>query len=242
MDAAAQTSLVVSEDRRHPANVICALCRLFYANNWVTGTGGGISIKHPATGHIYIAPSGVQKEQIEPEDLFVLDGVDGAYLRAPAGHRPSACTPLFLACYRARGAGAVIHTHSQHAVLCTLLFDDVFRIANIEQIKALPSGRRDAAGKPLSLSFFDTLEIPIIDNTAHEEDLAPGLEAALARHPACTAVLVRRHGIYVWGPTADRAKVYNEAIDYLLELAVHMHRLGVPPDCPIGEEKRFLRR
>ncbi|AGO13461.1 AaceriACL126Wp [[Ashbya] aceris (nom. inval.)] len=242
MAAATENSLVVSADPRHPANLICSLCRLFYANNWVTGTGGGISIKHAATGHIYIAPSGVQKEQIQPEDLFVMDGADGAYLRTPSVYKPSACTPLFLACYRGRGAGAVIHTHSQHAVLCSLLFDDVFRIANIEQIKALPSGQRDPAGKPLNLSFFDTLEIPIIENTAHEEDLTPGLEAALARYPSCTAVIVRRHGIYVWGPTADRAKVYNEAIDYLMELAVQMHRLGVPPDCSIGEEKRFLRR
>ncbi|MBP0588017.1 class II aldolase/adducin family protein, partial [Mycobacterium tuberculosis] len=41
-------------------------------------------------------------------------------------------------------------------------------------------------------------------------------------------VLVRRHGIYVWGETVWKAKVYNEAIDYLLELAGKMHQAGVP--------------
>jgi methylthioribulose-1-phosphate dehydratase len=30
----------------HPRNLIPELCRLFYRNGWVTGTGGGISIKH----------------------------------------------------------------------------------------------------------------------------------------------------------------------------------------------------
>lgn len=30
----------------HPRNVIPELCRIFYNNGWVTGTGGGISIKH----------------------------------------------------------------------------------------------------------------------------------------------------------------------------------------------------
>lgn len=30
----------------HPRNLIPELCRLFYNLGWVTGTGGGISIKH----------------------------------------------------------------------------------------------------------------------------------------------------------------------------------------------------
>lgn len=53
-------SLVISEDPNHPANVICELCRLFYDKDWVTGTGGGMSIKDGDL--VYLAPSGVQKE------------------------------------------------------------------------------------------------------------------------------------------------------------------------------------
>lgn len=37
--------LVVSKDPLHPANLIPELCRLFYTIGWVTGTGGGISIR-----------------------------------------------------------------------------------------------------------------------------------------------------------------------------------------------------
>lgn len=207
----------------------------------MTGTGGGISIKHPETGHIYIAPSGVQKEQLKPEHMFVMDPANGEYLRVPAIYKPSACTPLFMSCYQKRAAGAVIHTHSQHAVMCSLIFDKEFRIANIEQIKAIPSGKKDpATNKDINLSFFDTLVIPIIDNTAHEEDLTDGLQEAIQAYPNATAVIVRRHGIYVWGPTVDKAKVYNEAIDYLMELACKMHQMGIPSDCGIGEEKKYL--
>jgi hypothetical protein len=32
--------------QEHPRNLIPELCRLFYNLGWVTGTGGGISIKH----------------------------------------------------------------------------------------------------------------------------------------------------------------------------------------------------
>lgn len=51
---------VISENKNHPANLICELCALFYDQNWVTGTGGGMSIRH--NNLVYIAPSGVQKE------------------------------------------------------------------------------------------------------------------------------------------------------------------------------------
>ncbi len=37
--------LVTSNEPEHPANLICELCKLFYNNGWVTGTGGGISIR-----------------------------------------------------------------------------------------------------------------------------------------------------------------------------------------------------
>ncbi|HXL72532.1 MAG TPA: class II aldolase/adducin family protein, partial [bacterium] len=51
--------------------LVCELCRNFYNLGWASGTGGGISIKEG--GKIYMAPSGVQKERLKPEDIFVLD-------------------------------------------------------------------------------------------------------------------------------------------------------------------------
>lgn len=234
-------SLVYSNDPQHPANLICSLCKQFYDNNWCTGTGGGLSIKHPETGHYYIAPSGVQKEQMQPEDMFVMDAQTNEYLRVPQKYKPSACTPLFVACFQHRNAGAIIHTHSQNAVLSSLIFENEFKIANIEQIKAIPSDIVDPdTGKPIALSFFDTLKIPIIENMAHEDQLIDSLQETFEKYPHTCAVIVRRHGIFVWGPSIDKAKIFNEAIDYLMELAVKMYQLGIPPDCAIGEEKKYL--
>ena len=157
--------LVTSTDPSHPANLICELCRKFYTLGWVTGTGGGTSIKQ--NEHIFIAPSGVQKELMQPDNMFVLSHSTREYIRKPLKLKPSACTPLFLAAFD-RGAGCCIHTHSQWAVLVTLLVenekgkDGCFEISNIEQIKGLPKGK----GKEGMLGFFDTLKIPIIENTA----------------------------------------------------------------------------
>ena len=77
-----------------PRETICALCRQFYDQGWVSGTGGGISLR--VDGRVYMAPSGVQKERLKPADLFVLDE-DGEVLERPADPKLklSQCSPLF---------------------------------------------------------------------------------------------------------------------------------------------------
>jgi methylthioribulose-1-phosphate dehydratase len=169
--AVGDDKLVISSDPEHPANLICSLCRNFYHLGWVTGTGGGISIVHGS--QIFIAPSGVQKELMQPANMFVMEKSTRSYLRKPLGLKPSACTPLFLAAFD-KGAGSCIHTHSQWAVLVTLLVErdavdqkekveeSCFEIEKIEQIKAIPKGR----GKAGMLGYYDRLRVPIIENTA----------------------------------------------------------------------------
>lgn len=50
-----------------------------------------------------------------------------------------------------------------------------------------------------TLTFLDTLVIPIIENTPDEEDLTDSMAQAMEDYPDAPAVLVRRHGVYVWG-------------------------------------------
>ncbi|ORY29500.1 cytoplasm protein [Naematelia encephala] len=227
--------LVRSDDPEHPANLICELCRDFYKLGWVTGTGGGISIRHGE--HVYLAPSGVQKERIKPEHIFVLPfaqssvpkpGSKRDFLRIPTkvGLKESACTPLFWNAYTLRAAGACIHTHSQHAVMLTLLLPRdarSFRISHQEMIKGV---RRGGTGR--TLAFYDTLEVPIIENTADEEDLTSGMAQAMEEFPEAPAILVRRHGLYVWGNTWEQAKTQAECLDYLFEIAYKMLLAKLP--------------
>lgn len=82
--------------------LVCELCRSFYSLGWVSGTGGGLSIK--VGDRIVMAPSGVQKERMAPDDLFILDGASGEVVEAPVAKPPPArppklseCAPLFMA-------------------------------------------------------------------------------------------------------------------------------------------------
>ncbi|PPR07921.1 hypothetical protein CVT24_000901 [Panaeolus cyanescens] len=223
-------SLVISNDPLHPANLIPELCRSFYHLGWVTGTGGGICIR--AGDKVYIAPSGVQKERIEPTHIFVLPypqvepspHTDRVFLRRPALNlKESACTPLFWNSFDLRNAGSCIHTHSQHAVMATLLWDGpVFKISH-QMIKGVR-----IAGTGAALSYLDTLEVPIIENTPNEEDLKDSMAEAMVKYPNAAGVLVRRHGVYVWGLDWEKAKTQTECLDYLFEISVKMKLAGLP--------------
>lgn len=131
-----------------------------------------LGLTHRCSDKVYIAPSGVQKERIRPEHIFVLPFPQPSlsvkaskhtpalpqplpplstildqtqtrtetqieapanhphhpfeFLRRPggrhAGLKQSACTPLFWNAFELRGAASCVHTHSQHAVMATLLW------------------------------------------------------------------------------------------------------------------------
>ncbi|KAK9833181.1 hypothetical protein WJX74_009483 [Apatococcus lobatus] len=210
-------------------DLICEMCRMFYNQGWVTGTGGGISIKVDDT--IVMAPSGVQKERMQPEDMFLLDAKTGAIKESPrakpAPHKPpklSECAPLFQAAYEMRGAGAVLHSHSLNAVLASLLDEhsNEFSITHLEMIKGI-------AGH----GYHDSCVVPIIENTARECELTGRLREAIQAYPKSNAVLVRRHGVYVWGPTWVAAKTQAECYDYLFEAAVRMRGMGIDASKPL---------
>ena len=59
--------------------------------------------------------------------------------------------------------------------------------------------------------------------------VAGRLREAMQAYPRANAVLVRRHGVYVWGRDWVHAKTQAESYDYLFEAALRMHALGVPP-------------
>jgi len=197
-------------------SLICELARQFYDLGWASGTGGGICIRED--DRVIIAPSGVQKERMTPEQMFTLS-IDGTVLDRPSDPelRPSECSSLFLTAIRLRDAGAVIHSHSIHAVVASLLFDREFVISELEMIKGIEG-----------MNYRDRLVVPIIENTARECDLAASLEKAIVAYPKTQAVLVRRHGVYVWGRDWVHAKTQAECYDFLFRAAAEMQRFGIP--------------
>lgn len=116
--------------------------------------------------------------------------------------------------------GAVIHSHGVSCNLVSVLFEGQaeYRIRNQEMIKGI-----------VGHGYRDELVIPIIDNTPVEYELTASLDAAVLKYPRSVAVLVRHHGIYVWGNSWEEAKRHAECLHYLFELSLKICHLSRVP-------------
>lgn len=125
--------------------------------------------------------------------------------------------------YTQRNAGAVIHTHSKAAVLATLLFPGKeFKCTHLEMIKGIKNQKLKR-----NYRYDEELIVPIIENTPFEEDLKDRLAETIEEYPETSAVLVRRHGVYVWGDSWQQAKTMTECYDYLFDVVVQMKLHGL---------------
>jgi methylthioribulose-1-phosphate dehydratase len=197
--------------------LLCEMLRLFYDKGWVSGTGGGICGLTP-DGLVLLAPTGVHKERIRPEEFFVIEPADGSVVRSPADERlrPSECNSIFCEIIRARGAGSVVHSHALSSVLAADASDgkDALTIRQLEMLKGI-RGANNA----------DDHLVPVITNTAREFDLVDQVQAALKddRFAGAHTILVHDHGAYIWGADVWEAKRHSEVYHFLFE-ATHARR------------------
>lgn len=196
----------------------------FYELGWMRGSGGAMGCI--SGDELMISPSALQKERIREQDVFVYNISQKTEVQRPLNKRitVSSCSVLFSLIMKETGSECVIHTHSKSANLLTqLITKDTFEISHQEYIKGIYD---PFSGK--ALKYSDTLTIPIIENMLSESQLLEPIRGVLENHPQAIAVLVRNHGLFVWGPTWESTKIMTECIDYLLELAIDMERFSIP--------------
>jgi methylthioribulose-1-phosphate dehydratase len=182
--------------------------RRFDARGWVLGTSGNFSVvlgRDPL--RLAITASGASKGDLTADQILEVDA-DARVLGAGTS-RPSAEARLHVEIVRARGAGAVLHTHSMWS---TLLSDshapnEGLAIEGFEMLKGLEG-----------VATHEHREwIPILENSQDMARLAVEVRQALDRHPKAHAFLLRRHGMYTWGETLPQAVRHVEIVEFLLE-------------------------
>ncbi|MBX3028641.1 MAG: methylthioribulose 1-phosphate dehydratase [Chloroflexi bacterium] len=197
--------------------------RAFHARDWVSGTGGGIC-GPAADGNLLVAPTGVHKELVEPEDLFVLAVEDSSVITPPADVtlRPSECAHIFTLVARERGVRSIVHTHALGAVLAADLAVDTDHVV-VERLEMLKGIR--------GLTNQDRHLVPVIDNTPREAQLVASVARVLAdpRFASAFGVLVRDHGCYIWGTDIWEAKRHTEVYHYLFGAVTARHERGIRP-------------
>jgi methylthioribulose-1-phosphate dehydratase len=153
-----------------------------------------------------ITTSGVDKGTLSVGEIVEID--ERGRVMAGSG-RPSAEASIHLAIAQARGAGAVLHTHSiWSTILSEAAAEDGLAIEGYEMLKGL-----DGVGT------HDHREwLPILDNTQDWAAAVPRVEAMLTEHPDAHGFLIRRHGLYTWGRGLPEAKRQMEILEFLFEV------------------------
>jgi methylthioribulose-1-phosphate dehydratase len=189
------------------AALLVEIGRQCYARGWALGTSGNFSAtlsRDPL--RLAITVSGVDKGLLSADQIVEID--EHGNVLAGAG-KPSAESSLHIAIARARGAGAVLHTHS---IWSTILSDNApesgLAIEGYEMLKGLDGVRT-----------HDHREwLPILDNTQDWAAAVPRLEAILREHADAHGFLIRRHGLYTWGRDLADAKRQVEILEFLFEV------------------------
>lgn len=200
--------------------------------NLVTYTWGNVSEIDREKGVFVIKPSGVNYEDLKPEDMVVID-LDGN--RVEGRYNPSTDTATHLELYKAfPEIGGVVHTHSSWATVWA------------QAGRSIPS-----YGTTHADYFYG--EIPCARSLTPEEieeayEKNTGkviIEAFVDKNPMYVpGVLCTNHGPFTWGKDAAGA-VYNAVVLEEVAKMAHYTEMIRPDVTPIPKplmDKHFLRK
>lgn len=200
----------------------------------VTFTWGNVSAIDRETGLIAIKPSGVKYEDMRADQMVVMD-LTGKIVEGTLN--PSSDTPTHLALYNAfEEIGGIVHTHSTMATSFAQAEKDLpcFGTTHADYFYGPVPCTRMLTEEEIETEYEANTGKVIIETFKNR-----GLDVL-----ATPAVLVRKHGPFTWGKTAQKA-VENAAV---LEVCANMARLtmgvtpGVEPAPQALMDKHYFRK
>ena len=214
---------------------VCEANLLLPRHGLVTFTWGNVSGVDREGGLMVIKPSGVEYENMGPEDMVVIRLSDGE--RVEGRCKPSSDTDTHLALYRAfPGLGGIVHTHSRWAPSFAQAGRDVPALGTTQGdyfYGDIPCTRRMT---PEEIGGRYELETGnVIVETFRTRRIDPD---------QVPAALVCSHGPFAWGTDPLNA-VHNAVV--LEEVAfMAFHAMALNPDLPPMQrellDKHYLRK
>ncbi|WP_062465234.1 L-ribulose-5-phosphate 4-epimerase [Demequina soli] len=156
--------------------------------NLVVWTAGNVSERVPGTQHFVIKPSGVDYDDLTPDNMILCD-LDGNVVPGSPGsdRSPSSDTAAHAYVYRAMPhVGGVVHTHSTYATAWA---------ARNEAIPCHITGMADEFGGEIPVGPFAIIG---------DDSIGRGIVATLEGHRS-RAVLMANHGVFTIGKDARDA-------------------------------------
>jgi methylthioribulose-1-phosphate dehydratase len=175
-------------------------------------TSGNYSLRSQTAPEMaLVSESGIEKSLFTEEHFLPLNietrEMDPSYVEAQ--RKSSDETDIHLAIYKHTKANCVLHSH----MLDSLLFADLFKGKQFATITGLELLKGFKGIK----SHDEIIEIPIFENTqdirALSEIIPPFLKNSINNY----GLLLRGHGIYVWGDRVESAKRHLEVFEYIFK-------------------------
>lgn len=201
----------VEEARR----AIVRSARTMESDGLTVATSGNLSVR--CGDLVVITPSGVPYPSLEPSMVPVCDA-GGDVVEGDLA--PSSELPMHLAVYEATGCGAIVHPHSVHATVLSVLVDELPPVHYL--VAALGGGVRVARYE-----------------TYGTDELAEAVVEALGDR---TAALMAHHGSITIGHTLDVAYQRARWLEWLCEVYYLASRGGTPSLLSDGEISRVQDR
>ena len=197
---------------------VCALHSQLTKYNLVVWTGGNISGRVPDADLFVIKPSGVEYDDLRPDNM-ILCTLDGKVVTGTPGsdRSPSSDTAAHAYVYRNMPhVNGVVHTHSTYATAWA---------ARGEPVPCVITGQADEFGGDIPIGPFAIIG---------DESIGEGIVATLTGHRS-RAVLMQNHGVFTIG-TSPRDAVKAAIMAEDVARTVHISRqLG--DTIPIPHEK-----
>jgi len=200
------------DDVTQAREALCRAGRQLAEKNWTPATSGNFSLRYG--NEILITRSGADKGQLRSEDILSITprGVPQA---SQASQKTSAETELHMQIYDMYSrANCVLHVHSLHATVISLLRDSV-ELRGMELLKALPGIE----------THEQTIHIPVLQNSQHMPDIMREF-SEVSPGEQLPAYLIRGHGMYCWGSSIDETLRIVEALDFLMQCELLLQQLA----------------
>ena len=170
---------------------VCNANLMLKKSNLITLTWGNVSAKDEESGLIIIKPSGVSYDTMKPEDMVVVD-LDGNTVEGT--YRPSSDLPTHLYLYKQfPSLGGIVHTHSTFATAFAQSGKEI-----------VPYGTTHADAFYGSIPCTRNLTEAEISE-AYEWNTGKVIAEAVRDFIAVPGIIVKNHGVFTWGETAQKA-------------------------------------
>lgn len=215
-------SFITSAQDHAEMKKLANLVRIMNIQGHNPATSGNYSLRSKTSPNMaMVSESGIDKSKFTEDNFIPVNyqtrEMDPEY--KSLGKKSSDETDIHLSIYQITDANCVLHSHMLDALLFADLFgkEDFAIIKDLELLKAFKGVKTHEV----------EIKIPMFENTQDIRALSETVKPAIMSSPNNYGLILKGHGIYIWGTSVEEAKKHLEVFEYLFKYYINKKRLGV---------------